>query len=341
MRRRFFVAFGLACGLVLAVTSSGPRPLSAAGLELPQRLSDVNFWKLSADWSEANGYFRSDNLTSNELLFQNVVGDLVKRTRPGRVYLGVGPEQNYTYMAAVRPAMAIIFDIRRGNLDLQLMYKALFELASDRADFVSMLFAKPRPAGLTSKSTVVQIFSAFSESATSETLYQQTLKAIDANLTRTHAFPVPAIDLDGIGRCITRSIGPVLPSSQRDVRRTDDRHRRRAAIAATWPARKLPVSEEAQSQNLVIPVVGDFGGPKAIRAVGAYSRRTTPWSARSTSRTSSSISRRTASGRSSARTWRRFRSTPGARSSGRPTADFPASAADPVRSRAWARWPRK
>ena len=74
--------------------------------------------------------------------------DLVARTKPGGVYLGVGPEQNYTYMVAVRPRLAIIFDIRRGNLDLQLMYKALFELAKDRAEFISLLFSKPRPAGL-------------------------------------------------------------------------------------------------------------------------------------------------------------------------------------------------
>jgi len=272
MRRRFFVVCGLACGLVLAVTSSGPRPLSAAGLELPQRLSDVNFWKLSADWSEANGYFRSDNLTSNELLFQNVVGDLMKRTRPGRVYLGVGPEQNYTYMAAVRPAMAIIFDIRRGNLDLQLMYKALFELASDRADFVSMLFAKPRPAGLTSKSTVVQIFSAFSESPTSETLYQQTLKAIDANLTRTHAFPVPAVDLDGIEyvyHAFYWAGFAVRPNVTYDelMTATDGVGGYRSYLASEENFQFL---KKLQSQNLVIPVVADFGGPKAIRAVGAY-----------------------------------------------------------------------
>ena len=61
------------------------------------------------------------------------------RTRPGDVYLGVGPEQNFTYIAAVKPSMAVIFDIRRGNLHVQLMYKALFELAADRADFLSSL----------------------------------------------------------------------------------------------------------------------------------------------------------------------------------------------------------
>ena len=74
-----------------------------------------------------------------------VIPDLLGRTKPGRVYLGVGPEQNFTYITAVRPSMAVIFDIRRGNMLVQLMYKALFELSRDRAEFMSMLFARPRP----------------------------------------------------------------------------------------------------------------------------------------------------------------------------------------------------
>src|ERR1041385_8620113 len=118
---------------------------------VPERLTDQQFWKLVTDSSEPGGYFRNSditNLTSNEMLYQRVLTDLLSRTKPGGVYLGVGPEQNYTYMAALKPRMAIIFDIRRGNLDIQLMYKALFELSKDRADFLSMLFSKPRPAGL-------------------------------------------------------------------------------------------------------------------------------------------------------------------------------------------------
>jgi hypothetical protein len=69
------------------------------------------------------------------------VGDpeLTRRVAPGGVYLGVGPEQNFTYIAAMRPRVAFILDLRRGNADLHLMYKALFELAADRADFVSRL----------------------------------------------------------------------------------------------------------------------------------------------------------------------------------------------------------
>src|SRR5690242_8876907 len=93
-----------------------------AASKLPARLTDLEFWQLSNDSSEPDGYFRSDNLTSNELGFLYVLPELATRTKPGEAYLGVGPEQNYTYIAATRPAMAIIFDIRRGNLVLQLMY---------------------------------------------------------------------------------------------------------------------------------------------------------------------------------------------------------------------------
>jgi hypothetical protein len=251
---------------------SGKAAVQAAAQSLPPRLSDRDFWKLAMEWSEPNGYFRSDNLTSNELLFQHVVSDLVKRTRPNRVYLGVGPEQNFTYIAAVRPAMAVIFDIRRGNLDLQLMYKALFELASDRADFVSMLFAKPRPAGLTSKSSVTQIFSAFAESPTNEALYQQTLKSIEANLTRTHGFSLAPEDLEGI-EYVYHSFYwagfAVRPNVTYDelMTATDGSGAYRSYLATE---ENYSVLKKLESQNLVVPVVGDFGGPKAIRAVGAY-----------------------------------------------------------------------
>lgn len=158
MTRRVLLAAGL--GLAIGVGAGVPRWAGAAS-DLPARVTDQEFWRLATEFSEPNGYFRSDNLTSNELWFQHVIPELASRTRPGGVYLGVGPEQNYTYIAAVKPAMAFIFDIRRGNLHLQLMYKALFEMAKDRTDFVSMLFAKPRPPGLGAKSTAPEIFVAF------------------------------------------------------------------------------------------------------------------------------------------------------------------------------------
>src|SRR6266478_4225505 len=103
--------------------------------------------KLSSELSESNGSFRSDNLLSNEVWLQYVIPALTEVAKPGRAYMGVGPEQNFTYIVALQPKMAFIVDVRRGNLDLHLMYKALFEMSADRAEFVSRLFSKARPRG--------------------------------------------------------------------------------------------------------------------------------------------------------------------------------------------------
>jgi hypothetical protein len=281
MRRLLYRLFILMVVLTGAVGPSvggpgarGPRGTTSAApaQDLPARLTDRDFWRLSTEWSEPNGYFRSDNLTSNELRFQHVLTDLVRRARPGDVYLGVGPEQNYTYIAAVKPSMAVIFDIRRGNLQLQLMYKALFELAADRVEFVSLLFARPRPPGLGPKSTVTDIFSAYARSPRSEALYTQTLEAITTNLTKTHRLPLPAADLDGIediyhafywnGFAVRAS-----PTYADLMTATDEAGAFKSYLASE---QRFAVMKSLESKNLVIPVVGDFAGPKAIRAVGAY-----------------------------------------------------------------------
>src|SRR6202158_907887 len=96
----------------------------AADDRLPSRLTDEEFWHIVQGFSERAGTFPSDNLLSNERRLQFVIPDLTRSVRPGGVYLGVGPEQNFTYMVALRPRMAFIFDIRRGNMALHLIYKA-------------------------------------------------------------------------------------------------------------------------------------------------------------------------------------------------------------------------
>ena len=159
-RRRLPVVAGAILAAVLGGLSlaSGARVASDT---LPARLTDHEYWKLVTDFSEPNGFFQSDNLLSNEQYLQYVVPDLTRTTKPGRVYMGVGPEQNFTYIVALKPRMVFIVDVRRGNLDLQLMYKALFELSADRAEFVSRLFSKKRPDGLTAKSTATEIVAAY------------------------------------------------------------------------------------------------------------------------------------------------------------------------------------
>src|SRR5262250_2137345 len=151
----------VACLVLCLVVTDRFIPAGHATPAVPPELSDKQFWSLSRDSSEEDGFFRSDNLLSNETSFQYIIPDLLKTAKTGRVYMGVGPEQNFTYMAALKPSMAFIIDIRHGNLDVHLMYKALFELSNDRADFVSRLFSRKRPTDLDTQSSAREIFEAY------------------------------------------------------------------------------------------------------------------------------------------------------------------------------------
>src|SRR5947209_6770340 len=163
-------------------------PAIHAQSTVPARLTDKELWQLNTEYSEANGYFRSDNFLSNETGFQYVIPELKRLIQPGSVYLGVGPEQNFTYIVALQPKIAFIFDIRRGNMIAHLMYKALFETSADRADFLSKLFSRPRPSGLDTNSTPQQLFDAYTNAPTDSLLFRRNLAAIKDDLTKTHGW---------------------------------------------------------------------------------------------------------------------------------------------------------
>jgi hypothetical protein len=282
--------------LLLAWTTAAPSALDQRGKpSIPARLSDAAFWRLSADLSEPAGYFRSENLVSNEHTFQFVIPDLAQRVAPGGVYLGVAPDQNFTYIAATRPRMAFIVDVRRGNLLTHLMYKALFELSADRAEFISRLFSKRRPAGLTASSTAVELFTAFARVQMTDQEYQaeyaKNLAAVREHLTRKHGFALSAEDLDqlqgiyfaffwegpgiryttapsGIGGSRMSGLGSSnFPSFEELQMQTDWGGQPRGYLASE---ELFKVVKTLQERNLIVPVVGNFAGPKALKAVGQY-----------------------------------------------------------------------
>ncbi len=260
--------------------------LGAFQAALPTSLTDKEFWELSERMSEPNGTFFSDNLLSNETSLSSVAAALAPRVKPGGAYLGVGPEQNFTYIAAIRPRIAFINDIRRGNLHLHLMYKALFELSADRAEFVSLLFTKRRPAGLTAASTAADLMNAYWEVPTSDAAaYRQNLQHIQNLLVRTHGLPLSKDDIDGVATVYHAFYyyGPRITyaSSRAGVNATGvsyaDLMMTRDSVSGT--ERSFLATEESfafikamQSRNLIVPLVGDFAGPKALRAIGAFVR---------------------------------------------------------------------
>lgn len=291
--RRSLGAGVLAVALGLAALASAPL-LHVEAKPLPNQLSNEDFWRLVEAFSEPSGYFQSDNLVSNEHTFQYVVPALQQMARPGRVYVGVAPDQNFTYMLALKPQLAFIVDIRRGNLHTQMMYKALIELSLDRAEFVGRLFARPRPEGLTSKSTVDEIFMAYARTISDGNLQAETWARMQAHLTQTRNFRLKDEDLRGIediydqfvryGPSITYSSGPGrqgggirrrgggfsnFPSYADLMRQTDASGVQRGYLATEESFQALKLMEQ---RNLIVPIVGDFAGPKALRAVGRYIR---------------------------------------------------------------------
>jgi hypothetical protein len=279
LRRRLFV------GLILATCLAGyswrsDAPATIASL--PARLTDAEFWALIEAISEPDGFFRSENLVSNEDTFQEVVVPLEGRVPAGSVYLGVGPEQNFTYIAALRPRIAFIPDIRRGNLNLHLLYKALFELSADRADFLSRLFSRPRPDELNEESTADELFHAYATVMPSRVLFDETVKAVAEHLTVRRGFDLSDKDLRGINHVLSEfynSGGNLAYSSAgragrtrypsfRDLQTMRDRLGQNRAFLATEP--QFAVLKAFHEKNLLIPVVGDFAGPRTLRAIGAY-----------------------------------------------------------------------
>jgi hypothetical protein len=280
------VALRVASRLTLAAATAawmaGPSALGAQNF--PAKLSDGEFWKLVTDFSEANGYFRSDNFVSNETTYQWVIPDLLRTTKPGGVYLGVGPDQNFTYLVALKPKIAFIFDIRRQNMLTHLMYKAIIEQSSDRADFLARLFARPRPTGLDTGSTADAMFGAYQAVARDTIVARKNLAAIRDRLTKQHGFTLSDDDLSTIAYVYAAFVdaGPDLtynfaqgrlgygrgmPSYAQLQIEADSAGVRRSYMATEANFRAL---KELEVNNLVVPIVGDFAGPKAIRAVSGY-----------------------------------------------------------------------
>ena len=188
----------IAGAALAALVSFAPAAAQRTAALPSPRLTDREFWKVASSFSEVDGTFHSENLVSNEAGFQAILPQLEASAVTGRAYVGVGSEQNFSYIATVRPALAFIVDIRRGNFDLHLLYKALFEMSADRAEFVSRLFSRKRPPGLGSSASAKALFEAYGKAAPSEELYERNLAAIQAHLVTKHGFPLSVDDKRGL-----------------------------------------------------------------------------------------------------------------------------------------------
>lgn len=237
--------------------------------------------------SEPDGYFLSENFVSNEVSFQEVIPTLQKSLTKHGVYLGVGPEQNFTYISNLAPRMAVIFDIRRQNAMQHLLYKALFELSPTRAEFVARLFSRPSVARLGVTLGAKELFDSAAVMKGSDSAYKANTAAIIELLTRRHGFALPDADIESIrhvydvffvaGTEVNYGYRSGMPNYARSTYPTYGTLQS-ATNADTVPMAFLSSEDQyhavraLQLKNLIVPVVGDFAGPSAIKSVAKWLR---------------------------------------------------------------------
>ena len=245
--------------------------------------SDTTFPKLVERLSEPGGYFDTDNLISNETSYLHIVGRLKRDGVVGGAYIGVGPDQSFSYIAATRPSIAFIIDIRRDNMLLHLLFRSLFAEAANRIEYLCLLFGRPIPAG-------------------AERWNARPLEALLNYLDRPALDSVPwrRREDELLGRI--RAIGvPLSAADQATIRRLHNEfmanglslrfttygrgsrsyyptvrqlflEKDRSGQFGSFLAREddFQFVRDLERRNRVIPVVGDLAGPKALAAIGKY-----------------------------------------------------------------------
>src|SRR5262245_43344765 len=228
-----------------------------------------------SEFSEPGGTF-NDNFMSNEAAYQTVIPGLLRTAKPGGAYLGVGPEQNFTYIAALQPKIAFIIDIRRDMMLEHLMYKTVFEMSENRIDFVSILFSRKRPAELSVDSPVRAIFQAYATIPADPMLAEEHLKEIMRRLKTGHHFPltpedetrIRAIYLTFLREGVMNFSASFLSPGYAALMTTTDGAGKNWSYLATKES--YDRVRALHQKNLIVPLVGDFAGPKAIRLTGQY-----------------------------------------------------------------------
>ena len=283
--RNFWISFVLLVALFVPVVSAQAvieppkdKTLQAAP---PVKLSE--FGALSARLSERAGYFGSDNLVSNELSYLHPLGKLKEMNVTGGVYIGVGPDQNYSYIAQIKPKLVLQVDIRRDAQLQHLLYKALFMMSNSRTEYLSNLFARPLPkdhkkwADKTIRDLVEYFDRTPQDPKLVEKLKVDVLKKlqsfgmdlqpreIETIAEIHHAFYEDCLEVRYTIR--DRNTGRFFPAFRELLleKDLDGNYRNYLANEADWL-----VLKQLHDQNKIVPVTADLSGVKAIRDIGAY-----------------------------------------------------------------------
>ena len=235
--------------------------------------------------SEPGGFFDTDNLISNEGSYLTALQDLQRAGLKGGAYIGVGPDQNFSYIAQLRPAIAFIIDIRRDNMLLHLLFKALFAASRTRVEYLALLCGRPAPKDLgawrdKSIDQIVQYVDSAQAGAAGGPLMARrndTIRSFGVSLSpddfeRIEKFHrrFIASGLDLRFQSTGRAPQSYYPTLRQLLLATDASGRQSNFLASE---ESFQFVKSLQARDLVIPVVGDLSGPAAMQAIGRHLRQ--------------------------------------------------------------------
>jgi len=249
--------------------------------QLAPALSDSAFAALSARISEPGGFFDSDNLISNESSYLHVLGAMRRLGVTGGAYIGVGPDQSFSYIAQIRPRIAFIVDIRRDNLLQHLLFKALFEMAHDRVEYLALLTGRaiPNDAAQWKRKSIADVVELIDKTPADADQYE-TSRAMIRTKVKRYGIPLTPAELEtidhihqaffeaGLGLQFTslgRAPRPYYPTL-RSLLLEHDLAGKQLSYLATEDAFQFVKSLEGR--NLIVPVVGNLAGDHALREIG-------------------------------------------------------------------------
>ena len=272
---------GLLVGAALLLVSGAglARSLATRDIQAATFRGDTSFAGTVARLSEPSGYFDSDNLISNETSYLHAVTHLRSGRVTGGAYIGVGPDQSFSYIAAIRPTVAFMIDIRRDNMLMHLMFKALFERSQNRFEYLARWTGRVVPPDARSRSgaAIEQILAAIDSLPPDETSagtdsiiatvrrYGVPLSANDSTTLRRFHGEFSRLGLD-LRFTSTGRLPQYYYPTLRDLILERDLDGQRSSYLASEESWQFLKNLEARDR--IIPVVGNLAGTTAFPAIG-------------------------------------------------------------------------
>lgn len=272
----------LAVGIWFLLTASACQAQPENSQAIAEPSSEIkSFSEVVNRLSEPGGYFDTDNLISNESSYLHVIPSLHELNIKGGVYLGVGPDQNFSYIAHIQPELAIIVDIRRDNMLLHLMYKAIFSISDNRSEFFSNLFGRPVSLELKDKS-LEEMFDALDKVDALAGKERENLIARIEGIIESFGVELSPEDWSNLRRFHSEFISEGSQLQFRSHGRSSQSYYptyRRLATETTLDGKQEGFLGEEEyfqrlktmhAENRIIPVVGNFAGSHALKEVSVF-----------------------------------------------------------------------